>query len=217
MSPTRSIIQSAPPLSGSSRHRASGEREQRRGKRDREKEGWSDRKRGEWEHISRPFSVTFVLSVWRATMNINMNPWRGNSLFFFFSFFFFFSLGYSCTQEIYSSQCNGQSLSLCMVVWTVQPRLYIFSLSLSLSLSRPPLVSVAGLVSVENTLCQVQLWRTLQYVNQIGLNACMSGARRHQSATATNQPTVFSQYNFWCFSHSLSSRSSSSSSSSSGA
>lgn len=29
---------------------------------------------------------------------------------------FFFSLGYSCTQEIYSSQCNGQSLSLCMVV-----------------------------------------------------------------------------------------------------
>ncbi|KAK2837141.1 hypothetical protein Q5P01_014353 [Channa striata] len=26
------------------------------------------------------------------------------------------SLGYSCTQEIYSSQCNGQSLSLCMVV-----------------------------------------------------------------------------------------------------
>lgn len=27
-----------------------------------------------------------------------------------------FSLGYSCTQEIYSCQCNGQSLSLCMVV-----------------------------------------------------------------------------------------------------
>lgn len=70
-------------LSGSSRHRSSGEREQRRGKRDREKEGWSDRKRREWEHISRPFSVTFVLSVWRATMNINMNPWRGNIVFFF--------------------------------------------------------------------------------------------------------------------------------------
>lgn len=130
---------------------------------------------------------------------------RKHSLFFFF----FFSLGYSCTQEIYSSQCNGQSLSLCMVVWTVQPRLYIFSL---------PLMSVAGLVSVKNTLCQVQLWRTLQYVNQIGLNACMSRARRHQSATATNQQ--FSQYNFWCFhtaSPLLYSFLSSSSSSSSGA
>lgn len=159
------------PLSGS-RHRASGEQEQRRGKRDRKKEGWSDRKGREWEHISRPFSVTFVLSVWRATMNINMNPWRGNVVFFPFS------LGYSCTQEIHSSQCNGQSLSLCMVVWTVLPLLYIFSL---------PLMSVAGLVLVKNTLCQVQLWWTLQYVNQIGLNACMSWAWRHQSATATNQ------------------------------
>ncbi|AWP07280.1 Hypothetical protein SMAX5B_010406 [Scophthalmus maximus] len=44
------------------------------GKRDRQKEGWSDRKRREREHISRPFSVTFVLSWRRATMNINMNP-----------------------------------------------------------------------------------------------------------------------------------------------
>lgn len=26
--------------------------------------------------------MTFVLSVWRATMNINMNPWRGNLVFF---------------------------------------------------------------------------------------------------------------------------------------
>lgn len=109
-------------------------------------------------------------------------------------FFFFFSLGYSCTQEIYSSQCNGRSLSLRMVVWTVQPRLCIFSL---------PLMSVAGLVSVNNTLCQVQLWRTLQYVNQVGLNASMSRVRRHHSATAPNPQ--FSQYHFLVFSYSLSS------------
>lgn len=52
-------------------------------------------------YIKAPFSLTFVLSVWRATMNINMNPWRGNTVFFpsFFVFFFFFLLGYSCTQE----------------------------------------------------------------------------------------------------------------------
>lgn len=73
----------SPPLSGSGRHHVSGEWEQRKGKRDREKEGWSDRKRRELEHISRPFSLTFVLSVWRGTMNINMNPWRGNTFFFF--------------------------------------------------------------------------------------------------------------------------------------
>lgn len=30
-------------------------------------------------YIKAPFSLTFVLSVWRATMNINMNPWRGNT------------------------------------------------------------------------------------------------------------------------------------------
>lgn len=30
--------------------------------------------------------------------------------------FFSFSLSYSCTQEIYSSQSNGQSLSPCMAV-----------------------------------------------------------------------------------------------------
>lgn len=81
----------------------------------------------------------------------------------------------------------------------MQPRLYIFSFSL---------MSVAGFVSVKNTLCQVQLWRTLQYVNQIGLNACMSRARQHQSAAATNQQ--FSQYNFWCFTQPLLSSSSSS-------
>lgn len=52
-------------------------------------------------YIKALFSLTFVLSVWRATMNINMNPWRGNTVFSpaFFIFFFFFSLGYSCTQE----------------------------------------------------------------------------------------------------------------------
>lgn len=119
MVPTHSIIQSAfffsfPAAAGTVRP-ANRNKE---GGRDREKEGWSDRKRREWEHISRPFSVTFVLSVWRAPMNINMNPWRGNIVFFLLL------TGYSCTQENHSSQSNGQSLSLCMAVWTVQPLLY---------------------------------------------------------------------------------------------
>lgn len=59
-----------------------------------------------------------------------------------------------------------------------------------------PLMSVARLVLLKNTLRQVQLWWTLQYVNQTGLNACMSWAWQHQSATPTYQQ--LSLYSFLC-------------------
>lgn len=153
-----SIIQSnlfLPLLSGSSsRHRASGNREQRRGKRNRKKEGWRDRKRWEWEHISGLFPMTFLLSA-ESHYEYQYGPRERKHSFLSFS------LGYSCTKEIYSSQSNGQSVRLCMAVWTVQPLLHIFPLPPSLCL-----------IAVKNTLRQVQLWQTLQYGNQFGLNAC---------------------------------------------
>lgn len=107
--------------------------------------------------------------------------------------FLSFSLGYSCTKEIYSSQSNGQSVRLCMAVWTVQPLLHIFPLPPSLCL-----------IAVKNTLRQVQLWQTLQYGNQFGLNACK------ELDTNNYQPTLY-------ISQCVSRRVPSSSSSSSGA
>lgn len=168
ISPAHSIIQSnlSPPppspllLSGSSRHRASGNREQRRGKRNREKEGWRDRKSREWEHTSGPFPVTFLLSAQRATMNINMNPGRGNIAFFPFH--------WAIHAQKESIQVNLMA-NLCACAWLCEQCSPCSTSSLPPSI--PPSPSLC-LIAVKNTLRQVQLWQTLQYGNQIGLNAC---------------------------------------------
>lgn len=189
--PSHSIIQSnlfLPLLSGSSRHRASGNREQRRGKRNREKEGWRDRKRGEWEHISGLFPVTFLLSAERATMNINMDPGRGNIAFFPFH--------WAIHAQKKSIQVNLMA-NLCACAWLCEQ----FSPCSTSSLSLPPSLC---LIAVKNTLRQVQLWQTLQYGNQFGLNACK------ELDTNNYQPTLY-------ISQCVSRRVPSSSSSSSGA
>lgn len=127
-----SIIQSnlfLPLLSGSSsRHRASGNREQRRGKRNRKKEGWRDRKRWEWEHISGLFPMTFLLSAERATMNINMDLGRGNMAFFPFH--------WAIHAQKKSIQVNLMA-NLCACAWLCEQ----FSPCSTSSLSLPPSVS----------------------------------------------------------------------------
>lgn len=180
ISPAHSIIQSnlfPPLLSGSSRHRASGNREQRRGKRNREKEGWRDRKRREWEHISGPFPVTFLLSAERATMNINMNPGRGNIAFFPFH--------WAIHAQKESIQVNLMA-NLCACAWLCEQCCPCSTSPL------PPSPSLC-LIAVKNTLRQVQLWQTLQYGNQIGLNACKELDTNNYQPTLCISLSVFTQ------------------------
>lgn len=111
----------------------------------------------------------------------------------FFFFFFFFSLGYSCTQEIYSSQSNGQS----EVVHSRVNSLCSTSLSLSPALSCGSACITEKHFVSSATVANTTIWKS-------------DRAKRSHKRSNHYRPTVLS-VGFGVFSHSLSSSSSSSS------
>ena len=91
-------------------------------------------------------------------------------------FFFFF---FPAHRAIHAHKKSIQvSVMASLWAWVLLCEQGCFGSAVSLSLSW------VWLAFGKNTLCQVQLWWTLQYANQIGLNACMSCAC--QSAPISN-------------------------------
>lgn len=121
--------------------------------------------------------MTFLLSAARATMNINMNPGRGNIAFFPFH--------WAIHAQKKSIQVNLMG-NLCACAWLCE------QCSPCSTSPLPPAPSLC-LLAVKNTLRQVQLWQTLQYGNQIGLNACKELDTNNYQPTLCISLSVFTQ------------------------
>lgn len=108
-------------------------------------------------------------------MNINMNPGRGNIAFFPFH--------WATHAQKESIQVNLMA-NLGACAWQCE------QCSLCSTSSLPPSLC---LIAVKNTLRQVQLWQTLQYGNQIGLNACKELHINNYQPTLCISICVFAQ------------------------
>lgn len=152
MSPAHSIISSRlllpffPAAAGSM---CPAKREQRRRKRDGGKKRRMERQEEERmrAYIKAAFTDICALGAERPYEYQYEPMERKHS-----PFFPPFSLSYSCTQEIHSSQRNGQSVSLCTAVWTVLLCLNSFPLMTVACVSEKHSMSSATVVST--TVCK---------------------------------------------------------------